>query len=155
MKRNYILLMIGAVTVSLLTGCSQETTKEHSGHGGQAHAHAGIYKDGTYTAKSSPDERGAVGELTLRIEQGKITQADFKGIQKDGTIKDVDYGKTSGKIEIPVFYQKAQQALKGSLSYGPRLVETQDLDKVDSISGATLSHKQFSEAAHKALNQAK
>jgi major membrane immunogen (membrane-anchored lipoprotein) len=95
-----------------------------------------------------------VGELTVTIQQGKITQADYKGIQKDGKIKDADYGKTNGKIENPEFYKKAQQGLKGAMTYGPRLLETQDLDKVDSVSGATLSYRQFTEAGHKALEQA-
>lgn len=154
MKRKYILLMIGALTVSALTGCGQKAAEDHSGHANHASAHTGAYKDGTYTAKSSPDERGAIGEITLTIKEGKITQADYKGIQKDGKVKDVDYGKTNGKIENPEFYKKAQQGLKGAMSYGPRLIETQNLDKVDSVSGATLSYKQFTEAGHKALAQA-
>jgi len=154
MKRKYILLMIGALTVSLFTGCGQKTAEDHSGHTNHASAHNGAYKDGTYTAKSSPDERGAIGEITLTIKEGKITQADYKGIQKDGKVKDADYGKTNGKIENPEFYKKAQQGLKGAMSYGPRLIEAQSLDKVDSVSGATLSYKQFTEAGHKALDQA-
>lgn len=153
--RKWLLVMItGAIMSILLTGCGQKTAEDHSGHISPAAAHTGTYKDGTYMAKSSPDERGAVGEITVTIQQGKITQADYKGIQKDGKIKDVDYGKTNGKIENPEFYKKAQQGLKGAMTYGPRLVETQDLEKVDSVSGATLSYKQFSEAGHKALDQA-
>jgi major membrane immunogen (membrane-anchored lipoprotein) len=154
MKKWLLVLVTGGIISILLTGCGQKTAEDHSGHTTPAAAHTGTYKDGTYTAKSSPDERGAVGEITVTIQQGKITQADYKGIQKDGKIKDVDYGKTNGKIENPEFYKKAQQGLKGAMTYGPRLVETQDLDKVDSISGATLSYKQFSEAGHKALDQA-
>lgn len=154
MRKWLLVLVTGGIISILLTGCGQKTAEDHSGHTTPAAAHTGTYKDGTYTAKSSPDERGAVGEITVTIQQGKITQADYKGIQKDGKIKDVDYGKTNGKIENPEFYKKAQQGLKGAMTYGPRLVETQDLDKVDSISGATLSYKQFSEAGHKALDQA-
>lgn len=151
MRKWLAVMAASTAMVILLTGCGQKKTAEdHSGHT----TPAGAYKDGTYTAKSSPDERGAVGEITLTIQQGKITQADYKGIQKDGKIKDADYGKTNGKIENPEFYKKAQQGLKGAMSYGPRLVETQDLDKVDSVTGATLSHKQFTEAGHKALDQA-
>ncbi len=51
----------------------------------------------------------------------------------------------SGKIENPEFYQKMQQGVKGAAAYGPKLTETQDVDHVDSISGATVSHKQFTE----------
>lgn len=155
MSKWLTVMITGVIMASLLTGCGQKSAEDHSGHTSPAAAvHTGAYKDGTYTAKSSPDERGAVGEITVTIQQGKITQADYKGIQKDGKVKDVDYGKTNGKIENPEFYKKAQQGLKGAMTYGPRLVEMQSLDKVDSVSGATLSYKQFSEAGHKALDQA-
>ena len=150
-------MIVGStMLVMMLAGCGREATVDHSGHDmSHATTPTGTYKDGTYTAKSSPDERGAVGEIILTIGQGKITQADYKGIQKDGKVKDIDYGKTNGKIENQDFYKKAQQGLKGAMTYGPKLVETQDVDKVDSVSGATLSYKQFSEAGHKALEQAK
>jgi major membrane immunogen (membrane-anchored lipoprotein) len=154
MRKWISVLVASTVMVILLTGCSKETAEDHSNHMSHATTHTGAYKDGTYTAASSPDERGAVGELTLTIQQGKITQADYKGIQKDGKVKDADYGKTNGKIENAEFYKKAQQGLKGAMTYGPRLIETQNLDMVDSVSGATLSHKQFTEAGHKALEQA-
>ncbi|TWH46225.1 FMN-binding protein [Sporomusa sp. KB1] len=133
------------LTVSLLAGCggAKET--------GPA---AKSYKDGTYTARSSPDERGAVGEITLVIEKGRIIKADYRGIKKDGTIKDEDYGKTNGKIENQEFYKKAQHALKASTDYPTKLVETQNVKAIDAVSGATVSYQQFSEAVKKALNQA-
>lgn len=155
MRKGLAVMLVGTGMVLLLTGCSHEVAEDHSGHTASHTTHTESYKDGTYTGKSSPDERGAVGEITLTIAQGKITKADYKGIQKDGKVKDIDYGKTNGKIENPEFYKKAQQGLKGAMTYGSKLVETQDLDKIDSISGATLSYKQFSEAGHQALDQAK
>ncbi|WP_333594363.1 FMN-binding protein [Anaerospora hongkongensis] len=135
----------GILAVGLLAGCSG--TKETG-------AAAKAYKDGTYTAKSSPDERGAVGEITLVIANGRIAKADYKGIKKDGTLKDEDYGKTNGKIENQEFYKKAQQALKASAAYPVKLVETQNVKAIDAISGATVSHQQFSEAANRALRRA-
>jgi len=154
--KKWLAMMLSMGMVLTLVGCGHETKEDHSEHVNQAAAHTGIYKDGTYIVKSDPDPdlRDAVGELTLTILNGKITQAEYKGIQKDGTVKDSDYGKTNGKIENREFYNKAQQALKGAMMYGPKLVETQDVDRVDSISGATLSNKQFRQAGHKALAQA-
>lgn len=153
MKKYCALLMTGAVTVSLMTGCGNGPAKE-SGHTGNTN-YAQNYKDGTYTARSTPDDGGSVGEITLTIQQGKIVKADYKGIQKDGKVKDADYGKTSGKIENQEFYNKAQRAVKAAATYAPKLVETQSVDKVDAVSGATVSYKQFVEAEQKALEQAK
>ncbi|EIW20562.1 MULTISPECIES: FMN-binding protein [Pelosinus] len=155
MRRWLCMAAAGVLIGLLLTGCSSNQ-KANTVHNDSSHSeHSHSYKDGTYTAKSSPDERGAVGEITLTIQQGKIAKADYRGIQKDGKVKDIDYGKTSGKIENPEFYQKAQQGVKGAAAYGPKLIETQNIDQVDSISGATVSHKQFTEAAKSALDQAK
>jgi major membrane immunogen (membrane-anchored lipoprotein) len=156
MRRLLAVLIASAMMAILLTGCGQKekAVEDHSGHTSPAATHSATYKDGTYTAQSTPDERGAVGELTMTIQQGKITQADYKGIQKDGKIKDADYGKTNGKIENQEFYNKAQHALKAAGTYAPKLLETQNVDKIDSISGATVSYKQFSEATKKALAQA-
>ena len=153
MRKYLPMIVVSSVMVLNFTGCGTKLVAEdHSTH--VSHSHTGVYKDGTYTATSSPDERGAVGEITLTIGQGKIVQAAYKGILKDGKVKDIEYGKTNGKIENSDFYKKAQQGLKGAMTYAPKLLDTQDFDKVDSISGATLSHKQFSEAGHKALTQA-
>ncbi len=152
MKKNTGLIILGAALTLLFTGCAKEqpAADQHAGHTVAPQA----YKDGTYTARSSADERGAIGEITITVQQGKITQAEFKGIQKDGKIKDSEYGKTNGKIENQEFYNKAQQAVKGTATYAPKLVAVQDLNKVDAVAGATVSYKQFLEAGQKALAQA-
>jgi major membrane immunogen (membrane-anchored lipoprotein) len=154
MKRNTGLIILGAALSLLFTGCAKEqpAAEQHAGHTAAVARQA--YKDGTYKAQSSADERGAIGEITIAVQQGKITQVEFKGIQKDGKIKDIEYGKTNGKIENQEFYNKAQQAVKGTATYAPKLVEAQDLNKVDAVAGATVSYKQFLEAGKKALGQA-
>ncbi|MBP2634401.1 MAG: FMN-binding domain protein [Firmicutes bacterium] len=52
-------------------------------------------------------------------------------------------------------YMVAQHAVKGTATYAPKLVEVQSMDKVDAVSGATVSYKQFLEAGKKALDQAR
>ncbi|MDU2066056.1 MAG: FMN-binding protein [Sporomusaceae bacterium] len=151
-------VLAGTLSAGLLAGCGNQQAKDshegHEGHENQAKQAAAAYKDGTYKGVSSPDERGAVGQITIIVQQGRISKADYEGVQKDGKIKDADYGKTNGKIENPEFYKKAQQALQGARSYGSKLVAVQDVAKVDAVSGATVSYKQFAEAATKALEQA-
>ncbi len=146
------LLIAVALLTAFSAGCAKKTADEHAGHTGASLPH---YQDGVYTAQSSPDERGAVGQITVTVQAGKITQAEYQGIQKDGRIKGDDYGKTSGKVENKDFYDKAQKAVKGAQTYAPKLVEAQAPEKVDSVTGATVSYRQFVEAAKKALGQAK
>lgn len=138
MKKVFALVVATLLAASLLAGC-----------GGSK------YKDGEYTEKSSPDERGNYGEIKITVKDGKITAADYKGYLKDGKVKDQDYGKTNGKIENQENYDKAQKALVGAATYGPKLVETQEVSKVDAVSGATSSLEQFKDAAGKALAKAK
>lgn len=147
-------LVIAAVAVSLLlAGCGGPSgVKSTSGQ--QGSSTGGNYKDGTYSAKSSPDELGGVGEITLTVEKGKITKADYKGIQVTGQLKDAEYGKTIGNINQD-YYNKAQRAVKGAATYAPRLLETQDAEKIDAVSGATISYNQFVEATKKALDKAR
>ena len=51
-------------------------------------------------------------------------------------------------------YKIAQDAVKKAAEYGPKLVEVQQLDKVDAIAGATVSYELFENAAGIALKQA-
>jgi len=151
--KQWLLVLAVFLPVMLLVGCAQkDASPAAAGH--KDITLSGNYKDGRFTAKSSADENGAIGEIALVIKNGKIMQADYRGIKKDGTIKDKEYGKTSGKIENQEFYNKAQLAVKAAATYGPKLIETQDVDKIDAVSGATVSYNQFAEAAKKALKQA-
>lgn len=117
-------------------------------------------KDGTYTEKAMTN--GASGEgnddsyavLTMTIKDHKITDAKFVGYLKGGQVKDVDYGKTNGKAENKVYYNKAQLAVKANNTYAENLVKTQQMNKVDAISGATYSYKAFVEAGQHALESA-
>ena len=52
-------------------------------------------------------------------------------------------------------YKIAQNAIKSAEKYGPKLVETQQLDKVDAIAGATVSYELFENVVGIALKQAK
>lgn len=111
-------------------------------------------KDGTFTGQSKPNDRGGYTELTITIENHKITAAKFVGFNKDGFIKGEDYGKTNGKIENKVYYNKAQAALQANTSYAEALLQKQEVNKVDGISGATDSYILFFDAAQKALEAA-
>ncbi|MDR2393192.1 MAG: FMN-binding protein [Treponema sp.] len=130
----FITLILGAFGIS---GCGKE-----------------IYRDGTYTGTSSLDDTGAYGEVHLTIAAGKIRQCRFVTWQKNGTIKDEDYGKVNGEISNQDFYEKAQLAVRAMERYAVQYVEVQDLKKVDAVSGATIAYHQFIEAVEQALEKA-
>jgi major membrane immunogen (membrane-anchored lipoprotein) len=109
-------------------------------------------EDGVYTGVSSEDDDGARGEVSITVEDGAITACDFVTRQKDGSIKDEDYGKVNGEIASQEFYDKAQLAVRAMQQYADALVEQQSSAKVDAISGATIAHGQFLEAVSDALD---
>lgn len=110
------------------------------------------YKDGNYQALSVKDEDGSYSKIVLSIKDNKIVKADFIGYDKNNKEKDIDYGKQTNNKE---FYQKAQRAVSAIKEYPKRLLEVQDIDKVDAISGATISYNQFLQAVDEALRLAK
>ena len=81
----------------------------------------------------------------------KIINAAAEVKDGKGEIKGEDYGKEAGDEK----YQKAQLAVQGFSQYADKLVEVQDPEQVDAISGATVSNKEFKEAVWNALEQAK
>lgn len=110
-------------------------------------------KDGTYTAESSRDEKLGKSVLTLTIKDKKIIDAQFTGYDLLGNEKNETYGEILGKDSAD--YKKAQVAANAIKNYPQQLIETQDLYKVDAISGASISYEQFRETAEKILVDAK
>jgi major membrane immunogen (membrane-anchored lipoprotein) len=133
-KCFWILLIAAAL---LLPGCGKKS-----------------YGDGVYTGKSGADDRGAWGEVTVTIRDGSVADCEFIIHQKDGTLKDEDYGKVNGEISNLDYYNKAQFAVRAMERYASSFRETGDLKKVDAVSGATIAFNQFTEAAGLALKKA-
>jgi major membrane immunogen (membrane-anchored lipoprotein) len=137
MKIAGIALLI-AVALSLC-GCGASTD-------------AASREDGVYTGVSSEDDDGAYGEVNITVEDGVITACSFVTWQKDGSVKDEDYGKVNGEISNRDFYDKAQLAVRAMRQYADELVETQSEESVDAVSGATIAHGQFLEAVADAFS---
>lgn len=115
---------------------------------------------GEYEAKSSVynDDKGSVGigygVVKLKIKNHKIVDCEYKSYLPDGSLKDTDYGKVNGDASNTGYYNKAQKALASQQIYSKQLLDVQDINKVDAITGATIIHDQFTEAVENALDQA-
>ena len=143
-------LIIICATCLLMTGCGGED--KPAPKPAQNKIDLSNAKDGTYTVESSLDEKLGKSILTLTIKDKKIVAAEFEGYDLFGNVKGEDYGSLTGKDSAD--YKKAQTAVKAIKIYPAQLVETQDLSKVDAISGASISYGQFVETANIALNEA-
>ena len=139
--------------LSVLVACALAACVALSACAGGSSAQAEL-KDGTYTAQSSVyegDDQGGsgYGVITVTVTDGKISQAEFLTYEPDGTLKDENYGKTANTNQD--FYNKAQKAVAACKQYAADLVAKGTVDNVDVISGATISYKEFQEAADAAL----
>lgn len=145
--KNFLAAIICAAF--LIGGCGEEKTPPKPA---QNKIDLSRARDGTYTVESSLDDKLGKSILTLTIKDKKIIAADFEGYDLFGNVKGEDYGSLTGKDSAD--YKKAQVAVKAIKIYPAQLVETQDLSKVDAISGASISYEQFVETATTALNEA-
>jgi major membrane immunogen (membrane-anchored lipoprotein) len=136
-RRNFALFALSLAVLFFAAGCGNSA-----------------YKDGTYMGRSGHDDTDAFGEVTLTIAGGKIADCRFVTWQKDGTIKDENYGKNSGEISNQAFYDKAQLAVEAMEKYARDLSRTGKLDDVEAVSGATIAYNQFREAVEEALEAA-
>lgn len=149
MKKSLFLL----ASVALLAACgsttatNSSTTKAASTTAAatttQAAASSAKFKDGTYTAEASDfDQRGWKMTHTITVKDGKITESKFDYVNKDGKLKSADetYNKNM-KDKSGVSSKEATDKLNA------QLVATQDVAKVETVTGATNSSKGFKQSA--------
>lgn len=138
-KKKVLGLALSAVlALGVLSGCG---------------AKAGAMKDGTYKAEASDfDSKGWKPFVEITVKDNKITATKFDYTNKDGKFKtqDADYNKN--------MKEKSSAAVKTNpQEYAPKLekalVEKQDPAKVDAVSGATSSSKNFKELATKVVEE--
>jgi len=146
-----ILFSLLLFPISLISGCGGEK-KTPAPKTASNKIDLSNAKDGTYTVESSLDEKLGKSVLTLTIEDKKIINATFTGYDLFGNVKGEDYGSLTGKDSAD--YKKAQIAVNAIKVYPAQLVETQDLSKVDAISGASISYGQFIETTKRAVEEA-
>ena len=146
------ILIVGVlISAQIFSGCGENSAEKNPPPKKTFDLSAA--KDGTYTAESSRDEKLGKSILTLTIKDKKIVDVKFTGYDLFGNEKNEDYGSLTGKDSAD--YKKAQVAVKAIQTYPAQLLETQDLKKVDAISGASISYEQFRETAEKILDEAK
>jgi major membrane immunogen (membrane-anchored lipoprotein) len=145
MKNRFsVVFLICLLAAAIATGCGSKS-----------------YADGTYTGQSSiyesdeDDGNGnGYGVAEITIKDGQITDCTFTTYEPDGTLKDSDYGMQNGEVANRDYYNKAQKAIAACEKYAANLVETNSIDEVDAISGATINYNNFKEAVNDALKQA-
>ena len=139
MKKYLLVGMV--VALSLLIACGKKDFSKMSFNDGEYQGH---YESDDKDHKDSAD-------VIITIQDNKIVSCTAEFKDSNGNIKGDDYGKDAGDDK----YKKAQIAVQGFSTYAEKLVEVQDPNEVDAVSGATVSNKEFKEAVWNALEKAK
>jgi len=136
-----------ATWVGLAAGWLKELGSE------QLPANPAKLKDGVYPGRFAAKREPYVTDLDLHVKAGKI--AAVKWIVTDtsrNTFYDSLYAHAMAGNKT--FAEQCRKDWSGSRAYAKQLVATQDIDKVDAVSGATWSHRMFKGAVNDALIKA-
>ena len=137
-------IILAALCFICIFSCSKTETKKSI-----------KYKDGVYKSFANiKDDWGGTAEVEIKIEEGKIVECTFLSYEKNGNLKGPEYGKVDGVIKNVGLYKIAQASILRAAEYGQKLIQTQNIDDVDVIAGASISYKLFKDAVENALQGA-
>ena len=108
------------------------------------------YKDGVYEGEYQADD-GENTKVTLTIKGNRITDCKLEAFDDMGRIKDETHG-SDGSAED---FRRAQKAVREMKKYPGMLIEVQDIEKLDVITGASITHRAMQYAVREALRKAR
>jgi len=121
---------------------------------GAAQAFFGLFKSGYKDGVYDGEYQAADGENTrvvLTIKDGRITDCVLEARDDMGNIKDENHGKDGS----PEDYRRAQRAVREMKKYPALLIQYQDMDKFDAITGASITYSAMRLAVKEALDKAR
>ena len=114
---------------------------------------AGNYINGTYEGQTQIDHEGYHASASVKVTQGLISIVDWNIYDNnlnryfDETYEEVYTGNE-------LYMQQCRDNMIGMNAFGPKLIETQNIDSVDNITGATWCYKKFKEVIGISLQEA-
>ena len=109
------------------------------------------YRDGVYEGEYHSENGGGGTKVVLKIENNAIVDCQMTATDAEGHVKDENYGKNDSEAN----YRLCQISVAGMRQYPGELLKVQDIDKVDAVSGATVTHREFQIAVRQALQKAR
>ncbi|CAH0120290.1 hypothetical protein PAE9249_02807 [Paenibacillus sp. CECT 9249] len=168
MKKWSILLLIGAMMLALLAGCGAQnggetappekdtpTTDEQPA----PEVESGAYADGIYFAQEDQfsEKSGWKYMVLLTVQDGKIIEANWTGAHKNGgpdkkeSSKSGQYGMKAGGAQSE-WHEQAELMEKALIEkQDPKAIAVKEDGKTDAVSGVSITVKEFTSLAEKAL----
>lgn len=133
MKKFLLLGLVLTLVLVMAVGCTSNEAK---------------YEDGTYKAEGELDDHGWKPVIEVVVQNGEITSVNYDEFNEAGDLKseDEDYAAAMEGVS-GVRPADAYEELENGL------LSSQDVDKVDLVSGATSSSEAFKKLAKEALSK--
>lgn len=94
-------------------------------------------KDGTYKGASPADDFGYRHQVTFEMKGGKMISIDYDEIHKDG------HGKQHDEAYCKRMLKSGTTPATAYPSYENQMLEKQDFNRIDAVSGASYSDYRF------------
>ena len=107
-------------------------------------------KNGYYTAEMKEYDYGWKEYVCIFVKNDKIVSIEFNAKDPSGFIKAWDNAYMENMKPVSGTYPNEYTRL-----YGSRLLESQDIEAVDAVSGATSSGEHFYKLVNAAMEQAR
>ena len=117
-----------------------------------------VFADGTYEAKAdAPDDNGFTEQVTMTVENGKITQMNWDSISEDGTKKS-DLAKNGEYVmtEDGLNWAEQSQALTDAVIENQSLgfLTMDEQTKTDAVAGVSIAVGGFEQLARQCMEEA-
>lgn len=113
-----------------------------------------IYKDGKYDVKCANDSENYYVKGSVTIQDSKISAVEWAIYDANRNDKLFDKNYEAVFAGNDTYIQQCRDNLAGMVQYAPKLIETQNIAEVDSISGATWTYNKFKQLVAEGLKQA-
>ncbi len=110
------------------------------------------YKDGEYNVQTEPDAEGYYCTAKVIVKNSKIASIEWDITDINGRIFDEKYEEIY--VGNPTYIDQCRNDIKGKEIYSSQLIEVQDINKVDSISGATWAHRNLKDVMNLVIQKA-
>ena len=134
MKKYFFLLLFCTILLTGISGCSFNSSME----------------DGFYTAEMAEYSHGWKEYLCIMVKNDTIIYAEFNAKNPSGYIKSWDNSYMQTMLTVNKTYPNEY-----TRTYVSQLIDTQNPDSIDAISGASNSAGNFQKLADAVIKQAK
>ena len=144
-----------SINISEFVNLSEQCMRQAAGLEDTA---AAQLQDGTYEAKAEgPDENGFTGQVSVTVQDGKITEVNWDCVDADGNLKSVlsENGEYVMTEDGPTWAEQSEALAKAVIeNQSLNFLTMDEQGKTDAVSGVSINISEFVDLVGQCLVQA-